>query len=181
MQAHLGERDEYPGRFLITGTRRGYRARAGQCIDQPRGDRTLGPLITDSDIGYVPDERTQHDGERGQPGGEGHREPGIDQGEGDDAAGRRDDGGHSQNAASRSVARLPCAADHPANQVSGGKPLGQAEATGEDVTGQPAPEPFRGGGSAHSGGELAKSPAAHYEDDQRGASGQPVSGIARRT
>ncbi len=180
MQAYLGERDEHPGRFLITGTRRGYRARAGQCIDQPRCDRTLGPLIIDSDIGYVPDESTQQDGERGKPSGEGHREPGIDQGESDDAAGRRDDGGHGQDTAGWSAARIRCAANHPANQVSGGKPLGQPEATGEDVTGQPVPELFRGGGSAHSAGQLAKRPAAHYDDDQRGASGQPVGRAARR-
>ncbi len=149
-------------------------------IDQSRGDRTLGLLITDSDIGYVPDERMEHDSERGKPGGEGHREPGIDQGESDDAAGRRDDGGHSQNAAGRCAARIRCAADHPAHQVSGGKPLRQPEATGEDVAGQPVPEPLSGSGSAHSAGELAKRPAAHYDDDQRGASGQPVGGVARR-
>ena len=179
MQAHVGERHQHAGRFLVTGTRGGYGARAGQRVEQPGRDGTLGPLVTGRDAGRVTDEGAEHDRERGQPGGEGHREPRIDQGQGDDAARRRDDGCHRLDAARGRAPRHRCAANHPADQVSGGEPLGQPEAAGEDVTGQPAPEPPGPGGSAHPGREGAERPAGHDDDDQRDASGQPVAGPVR--
>jgi hypothetical protein len=178
VQAYFGQRDEYPGRLLIATTRRGYRARAGQRVQQPGRDRALGPLITDSYVRCVANERAEHDREYRQPGGEGHREPGIDQGESDDAADRGNEGRQSQDAASGSAASVRGATNDPADQVPGGKTLRQPEPTGEDVTGQIAPDPLRGGRGADSGGQLAERLAGHDDDNQRDASGQPAVGAA---
>ncbi len=182
MPAHVGERDQHPGRLLVPGTGRGDRARAGQRVEQPGRDGPLGPLVADRDVGRVADECAQHDRQRGQPGQRTPPRARDRSGPARRCCRRADDGGYGQDAAGGRAAGVRRAADHPADQVPVRKAAGQPRGRRRrrDRPACAAATRWTAAVLMPVANSTSAAPAT-IADDQRDAPGQPVAGLADRT
>ncbi len=172
--AQARQRPQHALGLQVLGPRGGDGARAGQRVDQPGGDVALRLLVARRDGRRLPQERAQDHPDEGEPDGERHGEPGVDEREGDEGPGRRHEQGHGRDQRLGGGPHLLGVGSRPGDQVAGREAPRDRGTGGQHVPHDALPKPAGGLRAAGSCREDRHGVARDHRDDERHADQEGV-------